>query len=66
MYQNPVIKSIRQILFWLLIILILIFTLFPFYWAVVGSFKSEAEIKTPPASYIPNEIVFNNYWGEFS
>ncbi|MFZ4827773.1 MAG: carbohydrate ABC transporter permease [Phototrophicaceae bacterium] len=65
MYQNPVIRSIRQILFWLLIILILIFTLFPFYWAVVGSFKSEAEIKTPPASYIPNEIVFNNYWGEF-
>ena len=65
MYENPTVKRVRRVLFWLLIAVILLFTLFPFYWAVVGSFKSEVEIKTPPATYFPNEIVLNNYWGEF-
>jgi len=65
MYENTYVKYARQIGFWILILAILIFTLFPFYWAVAGSFKSENEIKDPPATYIPNNIVFNNYWGEF-
>lgn len=65
MYTNRALKFVRQALFWLLIGVILIFTLFPFYWAVMGSFKSEAEIKTPPATYYPQRPVLNNYWGEF-
>ncbi len=63
--RKQVVSIARQVGFWLLIILILIFTLGPFYWAIVGSFKSEAEIKSPPATYIPNQVVLNNYWGTF-
>ncbi|MEO1287151.1 MAG: carbohydrate ABC transporter permease, partial [Chloroflexota bacterium] len=63
MYESPAIKIARQIGFWFLIIVIAIFTLFPFYWAVAGSFKSENEIKSPPATYFPETVVFNNYWG---
>jgi trehalose/maltose transport system permease protein len=66
MYENRYIILARQIGFWLLIAGILIFTLFPFYWAVVGSFKSEVEIKTPPATYFPQRFVLNNYAGEFN
>lgn len=66
MNENPIMKRARQVGFWLLILAILVFTLFPFYWALVGSFKSEAEIKSPPATYFPQEIVTNNYWGEFT
>jgi len=64
MYENQYVKIARQVGFWILIVLILLFTLFPFYWAVAGSFKSESEIKSPPATYFPNRVVFNNYWGE--
>lgn len=63
MHESQATKIARQVGFWLLILAILIFTLFPFYWALAGSFKSEQEIKSPPATYIPNNIVFNNYWG---
>lgn len=63
MYENQYIKIARQVGFWLLLLAILLFTLFPFYWAVAGSFKSEAEIKSPPATYFPEEFVVNNYWG---
>lgn len=66
MNQNNVLDTARKVAFWLLIGAILIFTLFPFYWAIVGSFKTEAEIKAPPATYIPNEFTTNNYWGEFN
>lgn len=66
MTENNALNTVRQIAFWLLIIAILIFTLFPFYWAIVGSFKTETEIKTPPATYIPQEFTFSNYWGEFN
>ena len=66
MYENQYIKLARQFFFWILILGILIFTLFPFYWAVVGSFKTEAEIKSPPATYIPGELVLDNYWGTFN
>ena len=66
MYENKYAKIARQIAFWILIIVILLFTLFPFYWAIVGSFKSEPEIKTPPATYFPQRFVLNNYAGEFN
>lgn len=66
MDTNRAFHILRRIGFWLLIAVILIFTLFPFYWAVVGSFKSEAEIKTPPATYFPNNFVTSNYLGEFN
>lgn len=64
MYENNALHLLRRIGFWLLILAILIFTLFPFYWAVAGSFKSEREIKSPPATYFPQNPVLNNYWGE--
>jgi trehalose/maltose transport system permease protein len=66
MRENILWKIVRRAAFGFLVVLILIFTLFPFYWAVVGSFKSESEIKTPPATYFPNDFVTNNYWGQFN
>lgn len=54
----------RRVGFWLLIVAILIFTLFPFYYAVVGSFKSEAEIRQP-ATLLPQNPTTINYYGTF-
>ncbi len=46
--------------FWLLVVAIAIFTLFPFYWALNSSFKSEQEIMSA-ASYVPHDPTLINY-----
>lgn len=58
----------KRVGFWLLIILIAIFLLFPFYWAIVSSLKTEAQLRMTPATFIPRDpvtgeiaITFQNY-----
>jgi trehalose/maltose transport system permease protein len=62
-------RSLRHTLgrigFWFLIILILLYTLFPFYWAINSSFKGENEI-IAPATYIPRNPTLINYQAVFS
>jgi trehalose/maltose transport system permease protein len=63
------VRSLRHMLgrvgFWILIILILVYTLFPFYWAINSSFKGENEI-IAPATYIPRNPTLINYQAVFS
>ncbi|MDX2162031.1 MAG: carbohydrate ABC transporter permease [bacterium] len=54
-----------RIAFWLLILLILIYTLFPFYWAINSSFKDENEMFRP-ATYFPTNPTLANYQGVFT
>lgn len=51
--------------FWILVIFILVYTLFPFYWALNSSFKGENEI-IQAASYFPRNPTVINYQGVFS
>lgn len=46
--------------FWFLIVLVLIYTLFPFYWAVNTSFKTENEV-FGAATYFPQNFTLVNY-----
>jgi len=41
--------------------LLLIWTLFPFYWTLVTSLKQSSQIIQKPITYLPNPITFNNY-----
>ena len=54
-----------QVGFWLLIIFILIYTLFPFYWAINSSFKGENEM-FGSATYFPQHPTLINYQSVFS
>jgi trehalose/maltose transport system permease protein len=54
-----------RIAFWMLVIVILIYTLFPFYWAINSSFKGENEIISP-ATYFPARPTLINYQSAFS
>lgn len=63
--KNPNIQRLRRVGFWLMIVFILLFTLFPFYWAFNSSFKTEQEIRQP-ATYIPAEPTTRNYEGVFT
>ncbi len=63
--SRQIIYILRRIGFWLLIVLILLFTLFPFYWAFNTSLKSENEI-IQPASFLPRSATLQNYQSVFS
>ncbi|HEX6220593.1 MAG TPA: carbohydrate ABC transporter permease [Acidimicrobiia bacterium] len=54
--------------FWALIVLIAVFLLFPFYWAINSSLKTESQLRMTPATFIPRDpatgdiaITFQNY-----
>ncbi len=51
----------RRTLFWLLVAVILVYLLLPFYWAVVSALKTEAELIRTPASYWPQRVSFANF-----
>lgn len=54
-------KLIGQILFWLLIIGIFIYLVFPFYWATISALKPERELVRTPATFFPETITFRNF-----
>jgi len=66
-------SRLNTILLWVLIIIIAIWLLFPFYWAINSSFKSENQLSMMPATFIPRdpvtkEVSFNlrNYESVFT
>jgi trehalose/maltose transport system permease protein len=48
-------KVIGQVLFWAVVILIAIYMLFPFYWAINSSLKTENQLMMTPATFIPRD-----------
>lgn len=58
----------KKLLFWLVVLLIFIYMVFPFYWAVNSSLKSEAQLQMTPATFLPRNPIthelepnFQNY-----
>ncbi len=51
----------QQGLFTLLLLLLLFYLLFPFYWAIVSSFKGQGELFTVPVVYVPENPTLENY-----
>ena len=61
-------KIIGKIGLWVMVFLIAFYMLFPFWWALVSSFKSEAQLQMMPATFLPRnpvtnqiQIYFSNY-----
>jgi trehalose/maltose transport system permease protein len=52
---------IQRGFFWLLIAFILIYTIFPFYWAIVSSLTPSSRLFDTPAEYFPSEIDWSHY-----
>ncbi len=49
-----------RVVFWALVVGILLYTVFPFYWAIVTALKPGAEIGDPTPSYWPTNIDWGN------
>ncbi len=52
--------------FYLLIAVIFVYCLFPFYWAVRSSFTPEGDLFSHPIQYFPSHPTWANYRGAFS
>jgi trehalose/maltose transport system permease protein len=59
-------KVVRDLLFWALILLIVFYTLFPFYWAIASSITPANQLFTTPLRYFPANPTLNSYRTVFS
>ena len=62
-------KWIGRILFWTAILIIAVYLLFPFYWAINSSLKSEPQLRMTPATFIPRDPATGDislYWRNYS
>ncbi len=54
-------RILGQIGFWLLIVAIFIYLVFPFYWAVNSALKTQSELFQTPATYWPEAPTLRNF-----
>lgn len=55
--SRTIIKVAKRALFYILILIIIVYLLFPLYWALNSSLKSEAQLQMMPATFIPRDSV---------
>jgi trehalose/maltose transport system permease protein len=58
-------KIIREVAFYLLIFLIAVYLLFPFYWALITALKTENEAFSLPATWFPTAPTLDNFRNVF-
>ena len=46
---------INRILFYFVLAIVSVYLLFPFYWAINSSFKTENQLQMTPATFVPRE-----------
>jgi trehalose/maltose transport system permease protein len=51
----------RKLLFWLLIAIIVIYSLFPFYWAIVSSLTPDSLLYKTPVKFWPQAFTWDHY-----
>jgi trehalose/maltose transport system permease protein len=44
-----------KILFWILVVLVFVYMIFPFYWAINSALKTEAQLQMTPATFVPRD-----------
>jgi len=52
---------LRTVLFWIIVLLIAIYTLFPFYWAIVSSLTPASDLFNTPVKYFPERPTLDSY-----
>ena len=63
---------LNRVGFYMILAVVIIYMLFPFYWAINSSLKTENQLQMTPATYIPRDVVdqgvsfyFGNYTAVF-
>lgn len=63
--KNPALYYLQRLGFYLLVIVIALYLLVPFFWAVLTSFRSSGDLFLPPAQFITAASTFGNYINVF-
>ncbi|MBA2668079.1 MAG: carbohydrate ABC transporter permease [Trueperaceae bacterium] len=58
-------KTVGQVLFWILIAVIFVYLIFPFYWALISALKTQSELIRTPATYFPENPTLQNFRAVF-
>lgn len=53
-------RLVERVLFWGLVLFILLYTIFPFYWAIAAAIRTNSDLITTPVRYWPKEIFWGN------
>ena len=56
---------VQKVFFWVLIAVILVYTLFPFYWAIVSSLTPSNDLYVYPVRFFPTSITWEHYQAVF-
>ena len=59
--QKSLTGRIGRILFWVTVVVIFVYTLFPFIWSFITSLKTEGERLQTPTTYFPKNLTLENY-----
>jgi trehalose/maltose transport system permease protein len=57
---------VSRILFYALVVFIIIYSVFPFYWAVISSFKQSDSLFSSNPSFLPTPFTLNHYLNVFT
>ncbi len=73
MMNKQVFKISKKVVFWCVVAIIFVYMLFPFYWAVNSSLKTESQLQMTPATFIPRnphtlkvDFTLDNYRSIFT
>ena len=70
--NNQTKQRLNRIMLWVLIVLLAVWMLFPFYWAVNSSFKTENQLQMMPTTFVPRgtdgsmSFTMRNYQAVFT
>jgi len=59
-------RLLSRVGFYLLVLLVFVYLVFPFYWAVVSSLKDPQELFATPVTYWPKHLRWQNYLDVFT
>ena len=59
-------KTFNRVLSYLILAVGAVIMIFPFFWMVISSLKTAAEVNTTPPTFWPSDLVFSNYAYAFS
>jgi trehalose/maltose transport system permease protein len=49
--------TIKRVIFWIIVVLIFFYMVFPFYWAINSALKTEVQLQMTPATFVPLDPI---------
>jgi trehalose/maltose transport system permease protein len=61
LHRSPLGRALRKLPFWILILVIFVYALFPFYWALRSAFTPDSQLFSTPIQYFPSHPTWAHF-----